>query len=370
MIRIGIVGTSWWADSMYLPALASHPRARVEAVCGRTEATAVALANQWHVPKVFTDWTVMLDSGDIDALVIATPNDTHYPIAMAALERGIPVLCDKPIALTATDARRMAEAAEKAGVATLVPFTYRYMPTHQLTKRLVDQGKIGTPRHLNLRYYTGFANDSAYAWRFDPERSGSGVIGDLGSHWLDLARWLLGEVTAVSATALRHVDRDPRPDGSPYVPAEDHGILLTRHQNGAVAILEVSAVATEGSPFGQKHQLDLHGSDGSIESENDWDSVQEVRLLRRGAPGLHEVVPIPDDIAGDLPLHHVGDTYRAIFRRTDTMTRAWASAVAKGEMCEPDLGDGARIQELLEAAMQSAASGSVWIDTPFVPISA
>jgi predicted dehydrogenase len=364
MIRVGIVGTSWWTDAMYLPALANHPSAAVVALCGRTESTARELADRWGVATVFTDWHEMFSSGTIDAVIVATPNDTHCEITLAAIALGLPVLCDKPIATNAADALAMAEAARRAGVATMVPFTYRYMPNHQLVKQLVEAGEIGTPRHLNLRYYTGYARDGAYAWRFDRDRAGSGVIGDLGSHWIDLARWFLGEVESVSATALHHVERDPRPDGTPYTPTEDHGIILTRHVGGAVGILEVSAVATEGSPFGQKHQLDLHGSEGSIESVNDWDSVQEVRLLRRSSPGLHELVPFPTELIDGLPMHHVGDTYRAVFRQTNTMTRAWASAVAEGTMCTPDLSDGARVQVLLDAALASAAAGSVWQTTP------
>jgi predicted dehydrogenase len=359
-IRVGIVGTSWWTDAMYLPALADHPAASVVALCGRTESTARELADRWGIGAVFTDWREMLASGSVDAVIVATPNDTHYEITMAALALGIAVLCDKPIATNAADALAMADAANRAGVTTMVPFTYRYMPNHQLVKRLVEGGEIGTPRHLNLRYYTGYAREGSYAWRFDQERAGSGVIGDLGSHWIDLARWLLGEVVAVSATALHHVEREPRPDGTPYTPTEDHGIILTRHVGGAVAILEVSAVATEGSPFGQKHQLDLHGTDGSIESVNDWDSVQEVRLLRRSSPGLHEIVPFPPDLVDGLPMHHVGDTYRAVFRRTNTMTRAWATAVAHGELCSPDLSDGAQVQVVLDAALASVAAGSAW----------
>jgi predicted dehydrogenase len=363
-VRVGIVGTSWWTDAMYLPALADHPHAQVTAVCGRTESTASDLARLWNVPHVFTDWAAMFASGTVDAVIVATPNDTHYEITMAALALGLPVLCDKPIATNAGDALAMAEAASRADVATMVPFTYRYMPTQQLVKRVIDSGDIGTPRHLNLRYYTGYARDGAYAWRFDRDRAGSGVIGDLGSHWIDMARWFLGEVVAISATALHHVERAPRPDGTPYQPTEDHGIIMTRHVNGAIAILEVSAVSTEGSPFGQKHELNLHGTDGSIEAVNDWDSVQEVRLLRSSSAGLHEVVPFPPEMIDGLPMHHVGDTYRTVFRRTNTMTRAWATAIAEGARCTPDMADGARVQQLLDAAMVSVANNSAWQPTP------
>jgi predicted dehydrogenase len=359
-VRIGIVGTSWWADAMYLPALADHPHGRIVAVCGRNETNARALAARFGVPHVFTDWTTMLESGEIDAVVVATPNDTHREISLAALERRMPVLCDKPIGMNASEAAEIARAAAAADVATMTPFTYRCMPTSRLVKEMIDAGRIGTPYHLNLRYYTGYARSGDYAWRFDRERAGSGVVGDLGSHWLDMARWWLGEIEEVSTTCRAHVNRASRPDGTSYEPTEDHAIILTRHTNGATAILQVSAVSVQGSPFGQTHQMELHGTGGSLEMVNDWDRVQEVRYLEAGQQGPHQLVPLPDHLTAGLPLDIVGDTYRATFRRTEAMTRAWVTAIATGIRCEPDLADGARVQELVDAALDSANNASRW----------
>jgi predicted dehydrogenase len=206
-VRVGIVGVSWWADAMYLPSLAHHPIGRVTAMCGRDMDRTRMAADRWGVAHAFDNWRTMLDSGEIDAVIVASTNETHYDITMAALEQGLPVLCEKPIALTAEEATRMASAAAKAAVVTMVPFTYRYMPTNQYIKHLIDDGYIGRPYSLNMRYFTGFARDSAYAWRFDTEKSGSGIIGDLGTHWLDMARWFLGEVTSISASVEHFVPR-------------------------------------------------------------------------------------------------------------------------------------------------------------------
>ncbi|MEL6893106.1 MAG: Gfo/Idh/MocA family oxidoreductase [Actinomycetota bacterium] len=107
-VRIGVLGTSWWADSMYLPALAAHPDVEVVGLCGRTRSTAEALAATWDVPWVSTDSDEFLDPDRLDAVVVATSNDSHEPITVAAIERGLHVLCEKPTATTLAGARRMA----------------------------------------------------------------------------------------------------------------------------------------------------------------------------------------------------------------------------------------------------------------------
>ena len=345
---------------MYLPALADHPVGRITSVCGRDADRASALAARWGVPTVFSDWRAMIDSGDIDAVIVASPNDTHCDITLAALDRGLAVLCEKPVGMDGAEGLRMAEAAQRSGATTMVPFTYRYMPTNRYVHRLVHNGFVGTPFHLGMRYFAGYARDGEYAWRFDEAAAGSGIIGDLGSHWLDMARWLLGEVTAVSAHSDRFVQRAPRPDGSAYRPAEDHAVISARFQSGASATLQISAVAWEGTPFGQIHELDLHGSDGTLHARIDWDLLQEVRGLKAGRRGPAELMPVPDDVWDGAPRGTVHDTYRHVFRRTEAMTREWATAVGEGRQVQPDLATGARVQQLVDAALRSAATDGSW----------
>ncbi len=355
-VRIGVLGTSWWADSMYLPALAAHPDADVVGICGRTTATTEALARQWSIPWASTDSNEFLDPERLDAVVIATSNDSHEPLTLEALDRGLHVLCEKPIATTVEAAERMAARAETTGAITLVPFTYRYMPTNQYVKRLIDEGFVGRPFHLNMRYFTGFARDGEYSWRFDTELAGSGVLGDLGSHWLHVARWLLGEAVEIGCIASRFIDREPRADGTDYDRSEDSAQMTVRFENGAYATLQVSAVCWEGTDFNQTHHLDLHGSDGTVYAYNDWSSVQEVRGVRANAPGPAAAMPIPDDIWGDARRDRVHDTYRDVFRGGGAMVGDWVDAVRDGVMCSPDLAEGARVQFLLALAQQSAAS--------------
>jgi predicted dehydrogenase len=233
-------------------------------------------------------------------------------------------------------------------------------------KRLVDSGYVGRPYQLSMRYFAGYARDGTYAWRFDQERAGSGILGDLGSHWVDMARWFLGDVTAVAAHSDRFVPRDNRPDGSEYVPVEDSAVILAKFESGATAVLQVSATCWEGTPFGQVHSLDLHGSEGTLHALNDWDTVEEVRGVRDGERGPARTLTIPDELWGGAahdPAHHsVHDTYRHIFRRTEAMTRGWVTAIAENRRVEPDLATGARVQQIIDAAIVSAATDGAWRD--------
>lgn len=368
-VRIGIVGTSWWTDSMYLPALANHPQADVRALCGRTEATARELASAWGVPLVFTDWRELLSSGEIDAVVVASANDTHYPITMAALDRGLDVLCEKPVARSASAGDEMAARAAEVGAVTMTPFTYRYMPMFAETKRRLDDGFIGDPYHLNLRYFTQYARDTDYSWRFDAELAGSGVLGDLGSHWLHLAEWLMGPITELGAITRAFVERAPRPDGTPYDRAEDSAIMTASFASGAIGTLQVCAVSWAGTSFGQTHHLDLHGSAGTVYAFSDWDSRQEVTALPAGVDWAHAETGISDASWLGAPRDSVHDTYRHIFRHTDAMTRGWVRAMIDRTPIQPDLTAGARVQRLLEIALESAASDGRQLPVPSTPFS-
>ncbi len=343
---------------MYLPAVQGHQDGEVRAVCGRNPATTAAFAERWGVPHWFTDPVEMLRSGELDAVIIATANDTHRDLALAAIERGLHVLCEKPLALDAEQAAEMAAAADAAGVTTLVPFTYHYMPMNQWLKRLIDEGYVGRVRHVNLRYYTGYASDPSYSWRFDREVAGAGILGDLGPHWIHLARWLLNDrETSISAVTTTFVDRDPRPDGTDYERLEDSAVMTVRYASGAYGVLQTSAVCWEGTPFGQTHHVEVHGDAGTLHATCDWDTVQEVRGARVGELGGVKLLPIPDDVWQGVRRESVHDTYRDVFRRTEAMTRGWITAIAAGRPFGPGFGEGLEVQRVVDAAVRSARTG-------------
>jgi predicted dehydrogenase len=339
---------------MFVPALQAQPAAALVAICGRDRARTQAFADENEIPLVFTDVEEMYASGEIDAVVISTVNKTHHPMTMAALDHGIHVLCEKPLAMDPAEADEMAARADETGLACMVPFTYRFMPTSQYVKRLLDEGYVGRPYLLNLRYYTRYARDGEYAWRFDLSEAGAGVLGDIGTHWIDMARWLFGEITAVTCALTHHVARAPRADGRPYEPADDGANILVEFANGAQGVIVVSAVCWEDSSFGQTHEFDVHGSEGTIYAVNDWNSLQQVRGGREGEP-IREL-PIPDDIWGAVRRGAVHDTYRDVFRTTDVLARGWVAAIAAGECTvEPSFDDGAAAQRVVAACQRSAA---------------
>lgn len=353
MINVGMVGTSWWADAMHLPALDSHPHARTVAICGRNRANAQKMADQWRIPQVYTDYRDMMMQADLDAVVISTPNDSHYVIAMAAMDAGLHTLCEKPIAMTYGQAREMAATAARARLKTMVPFTYRFMPSARYLKELIDSGYLGIPYHLNLRYYSGYARAGDYIWRLDRKIAGSGVIGDLGSHFMYLAEWLYGEISAITCRLTRIVPRPATdPQGQPYELLDDSCLLTVEFANGAVGMIHCSALCYEGSPFGQTHHMDFHGSDGTLYSYTDWDRIQQVKGARKGE-GMPRELPIPEHIWGDARRDTVHNTYRDMFRSEDFMIRGFINSILDDRDIEPNFQQGARIQRLISAAVKS-----------------
>lgn len=361
-IRVAVAGTSWWADAMYLPALDAHPNAEIVGIAGRRIEPATQIAARWKIAEAYDSVLAMIEDTQPDAMIIATSNDSHLELGLAAIDAGCHLLCEKPMGRNGTEARQLANAAATADLITMCPFTYRWMPTNMATKRLIDDGYLGRPLHLNLRYFTGFALDGEYAWRFDRERAGSGILGDIGSHWLHLARWFYGEVNTISATTRALVPREPRPDGTVYQPNEDSAVMTLGFESGAYGLLQVSAVCWEGTDFGQLHEFDLHGDDGTLHVTNDWHRTQSVKGVKRGEQGPAAELPIPADLLEGVRTTTLHDTYRDVFRSTGAMTRGWIDAIIAGRKVQPDLAEGARVSELVDAALVSAQSGGVEID--------
>ena len=135
-VRVGIIGTSWWAEAMYLPSLESHPSAEVVAVCGRNRERGEEIAEKYGISHVFTDYRELIKKADLDAVVVATPDDLHFPMTMNALAAGLHVLCEKPLASNSDQAEKMYEKAQATRVKHMVLFTWRWQPHFQYLKQL------------------------------------------------------------------------------------------------------------------------------------------------------------------------------------------------------------------------------------------
>ncbi len=353
-IRVGILGTSWWADAMYLPSLDGSKKAVVSACCGRNEERARQLASNWNIPAVYTNWEEMLNQESLDAVIISTPNDTHFPLALAALEKGLHVLCEKPLALNYTEARKMLEVAQRQKAVTMVPFTYSFLPMNQKIKSLLSEGFLGDPYHLNFRYFAGYGRSAEYSWRFDQKHAGSGSLGDLGSHFIYLAVWFFGSVTHVWAE-LNIVTRRPELDplGQAYSQTDDFSIIVLTFSNGARGVVQATTMAYEPSPWGQSHYFDLHGSGGTLRGWTDWE--QTYKLL--GAKSEDEKfteIDFSELMQEGKSKKSIQQMYKETFRKRGRMTGEFIEAVASSTSCRPTFEDGAEVQRILDAALLSA----------------
>lgn len=179
----------------------------------------------------------------IKALIVAIPDDLHYPVTMAALDAGLHVLCEKPLAFTLGQAQEMVERAEQAGVKHMTYFTYRWIPVFQYLHRLIQEGYLGRCYYSQFRYVGGYGRSGKYQWKWDRQDRGLGILGNLGVHMIDLAHWCIGDIAKVSAHLPAFI---PRPDiavaGQPLEAANDTALLTLKYADGSQGVIQVSAV--------------------------------------------------------------------------------------------------------------------------------
>jgi predicted dehydrogenase len=358
MISVGLIGTSWWSDVMFLPALKEHPDGKIVAICGRNRERAQEMADKWGIPHVFTDYHALIERGLVQALIISTPNDLHYPITMKALEAGLHVLCEKPLAMNYGEAKRMADLAAQKGVRHSVPFTWSYMPTFRYVKELIGGGYIGMPHYLNMRWYNDFWRGKDYMWRMDKAQAGSGVVSDLGSHYVYMASLLFGEIASVSCK-LDCAGEHPAADGKgqPFQIGDDMATLLVDFANGAHGSIHVSGMAQKELP----QQMECYGTDGMLSSLISFDDAgQHVYGLRAGAEAMQEL-PIPDTLWNGARHDNLFETLQDVFYQQDIMTRHFVSSIAANRPCMPNFQDGATVQRVIDAALKSHQERR-WVD--------
>jgi predicted dehydrogenase len=343
---------------MHLPSLKSHPRAEIAAICGRNRDRAEERANKYDIPRVFADYREMIAKGHLDALVVATPDDLHYPITMEALDAGLHVLCEKPLALDTTQAREMYEKAQTAGVNNMVLFTHRWWPYQSYLKQLVDEGYVGRCYHCQIRYLAGYGRKPRYAWRFDRKRC-RGVLSDLGSHAVDWTRWYGGDIARVSAHLATFVER-PGFEGGSLDPSNDAATLLLEFESGAQGMIQVSAVA-HMADRGQEQHVILHGESGTLEMEISFPNGQLVGRIcgaRRDEDQI-EVLPVPEGLWGDVDPTDAS-AWIKIWSKQPIGDRLFIDAIVEDRPVAPSFYDGLKAQEVIDAAIESHQTGC-WI---------
>jgi predicted dehydrogenase len=347
-VRVGVIGTTPYAERMHLRSLQSHPNADVIAICGRDGERAADVAGRNSVPLVFTDYREMFAAARLDAVVIVAPDAQHYPMTMDALNAGLHVLCEKPLATTAAQARAMYERAEATGVKHMSFFALRNSLHHRYVRQLIEQGYLGRCYTAHFHLTHGFFRSGAYQWRFDQQR-GTGALGDLGCYLIDMARWFIGDIARVSAQLSNLVER-PHPDGQAYMPANDAASLVVTFVGGAQGTLAASVVAHQAER-GQVNAVVLHGSAGTLELQHTFRGA----TLHGARAEEQEFSPlvIPTELwegvdpatPTDVHLRHsVGD-------------RAFIDAIVQDRPLTPSFYDGWKVQQVIEAAFAAHTQG-------------
>jgi predicted dehydrogenase len=385
VLRVGMVGYAFmgavhahaWRNAHRFFDLPVTPE--LTAIAGRNKEAVNAAAERLGFASVETDWHALVERDDIDLIDICTPGDSHAVIAVAALEAGKHVLCEKPLANTVEEAEQMAAAARAAaarGAWAMCGFTYRRTPALALARRLVEAGRIGTVRQVRAQYLQDWLHDpdAPMTWRLDKAKSGSGALGDLGAHLVDTTQWLTGQaITGVSAILETFVTSRPlsgeraglgghgdtgadAPRGE--VTVDDAALFTARFTDGAIATFEATRFA-----LGRKNALrvEINGTAGSIAFDFEENNVLQFfdgtePVEEQGFRRILVTEPEhPYVSAWWPPGHGLGYEHGFTHQVVDLV-----NAIAENRQPEPSFDDGLQVQRVLGAVEDSAANDSAW----------
>jgi predicted dehydrogenase len=333
----------------------------MKVVAGRTEAKVKEAAERLGWEEYATRWEDVIVRKDIDIIDICTPGDSHMPIAIAAAEAKKNILCEKPLANTLADAQKMWGAATKAGVIHMLCHNYRRCPAVALAKQLIDAGQLGTIYHYRGTYLQDWIVNPAFprVWRLEKSRAGSGSLGDILSHTMDLSRYLVGEPVEVNGLLETFITERPLPDNPAKkgpVDVDDAALSLVRYDNGAVGYLEGTRFATGRKNY---NRFEINGAKGSIV----WDLEQlnELQLyVEEGPNSGFRTISVTDGKhpyvgAWWPPGHIIG--YEHSFTHT---VYDFLRAIAEQKLPSPSFEDGYKNQRVLDAIERSARDGK-WV---------
>ena len=359
-VRIGIIGPSWWVDYWHLPGIQNHPHAEIVAVCGNTPRDEADVQSKYGPnARFYTDVDTMLDEAALDGVVVCTPNDLHGPFTLAALKHGVNVTCEKPIALDAAEAQEMLATARSGSLLAMANFPYRDNPCVQTVRRMIAEGYIGRLLHISGQYHGGFGLQRPPNWRRMRDRSGSGILGDLGSHLIDLAYFVtedeIASVCAHTMTLLRDAEsgeiaglarsEDPRVGNR----NDDSCAFLAELSSGAQGIFHTSWVAYQGAEA-QFQQLDIYGTAGRIQ----FVATHAGTFVRAKKVGESqwENIPVANTVLPTPGVEEDEDYFRPGRHTSSHTTYRWIEAIRRGDTTiTPDLSDGLRAQEVIDAVI-------------------
>ena len=337
---------------------------RMKVLCGRTAAAVKTAADQLGWEETSTDWREVVRRKDIDIVDIVTPGDSHAEIAIEAAKAGKVVFCEKPLANTVKESEQMLAAVKKAGVIHMVCHNYRRAPAVMLAKQLIADGKLGTIYHYRGTYLQDWIVDPNFplVWRLRKEAAGSGALGDIASHSLDLARFLVGEITEVTGALETFIKERPLPENprkKGKVTVDDASAAVVRFKNGALGTIEATRFATGRKNY---NRFEINGSKGSVAFNLERLNELDVYLSEDdgAVQGFHNVMVTDGQhhpYVGHWwpPGHIIGYEHTFVHTVYDLL-----EAVAKNKVPTPNFEDGVQNQKVLDA-MEKAAATKRWV---------
>ncbi|QQS47237.1 MAG: Gfo/Idh/MocA family oxidoreductase [Acidobacteriota bacterium] len=328
----------------------------MKVVCGRNEQALKDAAGTLGWDEHSTDWRKTIERDDIDIIDICTPGEAHAEQAIAAAEAGKVVFCEKPLGNTLAEAEAMLSAVERCKVIHMICHNYRRVPAVTLAKQMIDEGKIGRICHYRGTYLQDWIVDPMFprVWRLEKSKTGSGALGDIASHSIDLARYLVGEIAEVSGLLKTFITERPLPgtDRMAPVDVDDAALALVRFENGAIGSVEGSRMAPGRKNY---NRFEINGSRGSIVFNLERMNELEVYIDEGPDSGFKNIFatePTHPYFAAWWPAGHIIG-YEHTFIHT---VYELLKAIDEGRIPTPNFVDGLQNQRILDAIEHSAAS--------------
>jgi predicted dehydrogenase len=363
-VRVAIIGVGAVSAYHHVPGIQLDPRAQVVAICDSNAELLAQRRKEWGVEWATDSYAEVCASPDVDAVVIATPNMTHRPIAEAAAAAGKHVMCEKPLGLSAADVRSMYHTCRRNKVVHMTAFTYRFAPSMRYLKHLVASGTLGVPRHFRSQRFLDLP-ETSWSWRQYKDKAGAGDLFDMTIHRIDFAIDLMGPLSQVTGAVAQFAPRDRTADGKPCNPSEvdDWSCLIGEFRSGAVGVWEGTTLAKGYHRNGFGHDwAEINGSDGSAVYR-----LHEPNTILLGKTG-QDLVPsqVPREFLvqpGSLRDPSSGEP-ATVFRYD--LVWEFVSAIVQDRDAVPSFYDGLRAQIVADAVLESYAERR-WMEIPDEP---
>ncbi len=358
-VRIAIIGAGAVSDYHHVPGILLDPRAELVAVCDTSEELLGQRRSDWGIERATVDYHEICADPDVDAVIIATPNFTHLPIAVEAAKGGKHVMCEKPLGLNASEVSAMYLAANEADVVHMTAFTYRFAPAMRYLKHMLESGALGTPRHFRSQRFLDLP-ETSWGWRQYKDKAGAGDLFDMTIHRIDFAIDLLGPIERICGAVARFAPRDQTVDGSDCPPSEvdDWSSMIGEFASGAVGVWEGTTLAKGYGLNGFGHEwAEVNGSEASVVYR-----LHQPNVLLFGKTGKDlEAIDVPAEFlrpAGSPRDPRQGEP-ATVFRYD--LVWEFVSAITEGRQAVPGFCEGLRAQVIADAVLESQQKRT-WIE--------